>query len=126
DDDALAHRVAEHARAFAQHRGLADARRSEKQDGLTADHDVLDDVDGSGDGTAHATREANDLALAIADGADAVQRSLDAGAVVVPEVTDVLRHVLDVGVSDIGRVEERLAVGEARLRLATEVENDLQ
>ena len=126
DDDALAHLVAEHARTLAQHRGLADARRAEQQDGLAADHDVLDDVDGSGDGAAHAARETDDLTLAIADGADAVQRPLDAGAVVVSEVADVLRHVLDVGVSDVGRVEERLAVGEACLRLATEVEHDLQ
>ena len=58
DDHALAALVAEHARALAQHRGLADPGRAEQQDRLAVDDDVLDDVDGAGDRAADAAGEA--------------------------------------------------------------------
>ncbi len=126
DDHALAALVAEHACAFAQHRRLADARRAEQEDRLPVDHDVLDDVDGAGDRAPHPAGEADDGARAVADCADAVQRPLDSRSVVVAEVADALGDVLEVVVGDLDGVEDHLAIGEPRLRLATQVEHDLE
>ncbi len=126
DDHALAALIAEHARALAQHRRLADARRAEQQDRLAADDHVLDDVDGSGDRAADPAGQSDDRALAVADRADAVQRAFDPRAVVVTKETDVLGHVVDLGVADIGGVEDGLTVGEPRLGLAAEVEHHLE
>ena len=80
DHDALAV-FGEHARALAQHRRLAHARRPEQTDRLTAAHDVEDDVDRAVDRAPHATGQADDLTRAIANRRDAMQRLLDAGAI---------------------------------------------
>ena len=87
--------------------------------------EVVDDLDRAVDGPADAAGQADDLARAVADGADAVERPLDAGAVVVAERPDVLDDVVDVGVADARRVEDRPRCREARLRHAAEVEHDL-
>ena len=61
----------------------------------------LDDLDGAEDGPPDAAGEAHDLAVAVADGADAVQRALDAGAVVLAEGAHVVDDVLDVARLDL-------------------------
>ena len=96
DDHALAKLVGQQARALAQHRGLADARPAEKQDALAADHDVADDLAGACDRPAHAHGEAGDPPRSVADGRHTVQGALDAGSVVVAELADVVRHVVEI------------------------------
>src|SRR5262249_44699790 len=51
---------------------------------------------------------------------------LDPGTVVVAEVTDPLGDVLQVVAGHLKAVEHRVAVGEARLRLAPQIEHHLQ
>ncbi len=70
--------------------------------------------------------ESDDVARAVADGADAVQGALDTGTVVIPEQSDMFGDVFDFRVADVGRVEDRLPVGEPRLGLAAEVEHHLE
>src|SRR4029077_17595168 len=84
------------------------------------------DVDGAGDRPAHSAGEADDHAGAITDGTDAVQGTLDAGAVVVAEGADARDHVVDVLVCDLQVVEDHLPTGEPRLGLTAEVEHDLE
>jgi hypothetical protein len=125
DDDPLAHVVGQHAGGLAQHRRLADARSTHDQDRLPGLDEVVDDLDGAVHRPADATGQPDDLAVAIADGRDAVERALDAGPVVVPERADVLDDEGDVGVVDLALQERYLRVGEARLRASTEVHHDL-
>ncbi len=126
DDDALVELVGEHAGGLAQHRRLADARAAHDEDGLARFDEVVDDLDGAEDGPPDAAGEAHDLAVAVADGADAVQRALDAGAVVLAEGAHVVDHVLDVVLADLAVEQDLLAAAaEARLRLAPEVHDDL-
>ena len=100
DDDALVRVVGEDAGDFAQHGRLADARAAEEEDALAAEDEVFDDADRAVDGAADAAGEADDLAAAVADAGDAVERALDAGAVVVAELADVVDHELDVVFGD--------------------------
>ena len=123
DDDPLL--VAEHARGLAQQRRLADAGPPQQQQTAAAHDDVLDDVDHAVDRTADAAGQADHRALAIADGGDAVQGALDAGAVVRAEIADVADHLLQVVTRRLVRAERELRVGEARLGQAAEVHHDL-
>jgi hypothetical protein len=54
-----------------------------------------------------------------------VERPLDPRPVVVAEDADVLDDVGDVGLVDLSLEQRHLAVGEARLRPAAQVEDDL-
>ncbi len=98
--------------------------RPEQTDRLAAAQHVEQDVDRSVDGPADAAGEADDLAGAVANRADAVQRLLDAGAVVGAERRDARADVRDVFVA-YRRVGEILEVAlEARFGRAPEVEHD--
>src|SRR5205807_611124 len=105
---------------------LADTGRSHQEDGVPADNDVLDDVDGAGDSATHPAGEPDDPPGTVADGADAVQGALDPRPVVVSEDADPGGDVVEVGLGDLHLVENRLPVVEARLRFAAEVEDDLE
>src|SRR5207237_9926791 len=96
DHDPLAQRVGQKARALAEHRGLADARPTQEQDALAADDDVPDYLAGAGNGPADTHRQADDTARAVANSGDPMQRALDAGAIVVAELTDVVGDVVEV------------------------------
>src|SRR5215204_5583938 len=89
DDDALVRVVREHAGNFAEHGCLADAGLAEEEDALATQDQVFDDPDGSVDGAADTAGEADDLPAAVADAADAMERALDARAVVIAEISDV-------------------------------------
>ena len=68
----------------------------------------------------------DDLAAPVADGGDAVEGPLDAGAVVLAERADVVDDVLDVRLGDLALEQDLLAAAaEARLRAAPEVHHDL-
>ena len=125
DDHPLAQVVGEHARGLAQHRGLADAGATHDQDRLPGLDEVRDDLDGAVDRAPDPAGQPDDLAAAVADGADAVERPLDAGAVVVAEQADVLDHERDVGIVDLAVEEHDLRVREPALRAPTEVHHDL-
>ena len=116
---------ARHAGGLAQHRRLADARPTHDQDRLPGLDEVVDDLDRAVDRPADAARQADDLAAAVADGADPVERPLDAGPVVVAERADVLDDEGDVGVGDLALEEHHLRIGEAGLGPTTEVHDDL-
>ena len=96
DHHPLAQVVGQHARRLAQQRRLADARAAHHQDAAARLDDVANDRDRAEHGAADAAGDADDAALAIADGRDAVQRALDARAVVVAERADALDDILDV------------------------------
>src|SRR5581483_10158061 len=100
------------------------ARLTHQQDAFARLDHVADDVDGAVDGAAHAAGEADDFAYAVAYGRDAVQRALDAGAVVAREATDAALDVLQVFAGDDRVVEVEGFAGVARFGLATEVEDD--
>ena len=125
DDDALAEVVGQHAGRLAQHRGLADAGPAHDQDGFPDLDEVVDDVDRAVHGAPDAAGQPDDLAGPVADGADPVERPLDAGPVVVTEQPDVLHDVGDVGVVDLALEEFHLGIGEARLGSAPEIHDDL-
>ena len=125
-DDPLAEVVGEDAGDLAQHRRLADARPAEDEERLPGLDDVADDVDGAEHRAADAAGEADDLAGAVADRADAVERPLDAGAVVVAEDADVVDDVRDIGLGDLPVEQVLLAGREPRLRPAAEVHHDLE
>ena len=125
DDDALAHVVGQDARGLAQHRGLADPRPAHDQDRLPALDEVVDDLDRAVDGPPDPAGQPDDLAVAVADRADAVERPLDAGAVVVAERPDVLDDEGDVRLDDLAVEQAHLRIREAGLRPAAEVHDDL-
>src|SRR5262249_42602575 len=77
-------------------------------------------------GAPHTAGEADDLAAAIADGADAVQRAPDARAVVVPKEPDPFYHVRQVITGHSLHAERRLGPQKARLRFPSEVKNNLE
>ncbi len=124
-DDALAHVVGEDAGRLAQHRGLADPRPAHDQDRLPGLDEVVDDLDRAVDRSPDPAGQPDDLAVAVADGADAVKRPLDPGPVVVAERADVVDDVGDVRLGDLALQERHLAVREARLRATAQVEDDL-
>ena len=126
DDHALVHVVGQHARHLAQHRRLADAGTAEQEHALVRLDDLFDRGDRAEDGAADAAGEADDAPAAVADAGDAVQRALDAGAVVFAELADARDHVIDVALGYLALAEHDLAVGEARLRQPAEVHDDLQ
>src|SRR4029453_9649828 len=110
---------------LAEHRGLADAGATHDQDRLPGLDEVLDDLDRAVDRAADPAGEADDLAGPVADGADPVERPLDAGAVVVAERPDALDDVGDVGIADLALEQGHLRIREARLGSPAEVEDDL-
>jgi hypothetical protein len=88
DNHSLVQFVCEEARDLPQHRRLAHAGPPEEKDALPGAHQVLDDADRAKHGAADTAGETDDLALPIADARDAMQRALDAGAVVRVELAD--------------------------------------
>ena len=97
------------AGGLAQQGGLAHARAAQDEDALARFDDVLDDVDGAVDGAPDAQRQPDDVPAPVADGGDAVQGALDAGAVVGVEFTDAFDHV-----GDLLRVDFRIRSGRLR------------
>ena len=126
DDDALAKLVGEQPRALAEHGRLADAGSTEQQDALAGDDDVANDLAGAGDCAACAHGQPDDAPRPVADRGDAMQRALDAGAVVVAELADVVGDVLQVGGRNGMVCEQYLASRHASLGLAAQVEDDLE
>ncbi len=126
DDHPLLHLIGEHAGALAEHRRLPNSRAAEQEDALSADDHILDNVDRPGDGPTHAAGQADNLATAVADRGNAVERPLDAGPVVVTEGANARGYELEVFRGDGRVVEDDLVVRKASLGLASEVEHHLQ
>ena len=126
DHDALAVLVGEDARHLAQHRRLAHAGPSQQKDAAPGLREVVDDLDGAEDRPPDARGQPDDLAFAVADRRDAVQRPLDAGAVVLPKVADALRHQLEVLRGDLAAPDLHFAVEETGGGNAAEVEDDFE
>ena len=124
-DDPLAEVVGQDARGLAQHRGLADAGPTHDEDRLPGLHEVVDDLDRPVDSATDPARQPDDLALPIADGADPVEGPLDTGTVVVAERPDVVDDERDIGLVDLAVQQHHLRIGEACLRPATQVHDDL-
>jgi len=85
----------------------------------------MDDLDRTEHGPADAAGQPDDLAVAVADGADAMERPLDAGAIVVAERPDMLDDERDVRLDDLALQQAHLRIGEAGLGPAPEVHDDL-
>src|ERR1700716_1041228 len=126
DHDTFREIVSENTRDLTQHRRLADTGSTEKQDAPPGLDDVADDLDGPVDGAADAESQAHDLAGAVPQRADAVQRSLDTGTVVAAELTDVRDHVREVFGGDLAVRQHLFTAHEARFREATEIHHDLE
>src|SRR5205814_8370210 len=77
-----------HAGDLAEERGLAAARPAEQQDALPRFHDVPDDLHRPVHRASDPEREAHDLAGAVPEGADPMERPFDARAVVTAELAD--------------------------------------
>src|SRR5437762_3380203 len=116
DHDALAELVREDARDFSEQGRLAHARPAEQKDALPRLDHVADDLHRPVDRATDAEREPNDLARAIPQRADAVERPLDAGTVVAAELADVTDDVGKVLGAHLVVGEGLLAAGEACLR----------
>ena len=123
DDDAFAI-FAEHARAFAQHRRLADARRSEETDRFAAADGVEDEVDRAVDRASRAACETDDGAAAIANRRDAVERLLDARTIVAAERADARDDVREFFVRRFVIAQNDEVVLEARFGRSPEIQND--
>ena len=126
DDDALAQVVSQHTGALSQHRRLAHARPAQQQDRSPAHDKVADQLDGAGNRASHPAGQADDVALAVADGGDAMQGMADAGAIVLGERAHPRGDVLQISTCHRPSTEQDFGVGKARLRLAAEVHDDLQ
>jgi hypothetical protein len=125
DHHALAELVGEHARRFAQQRGLAHARPAQQQHAAAGLHQVADNGDCAEHSAAHAAGEADHGATAVADGRDTVQRARDARAVILAEGADAVGHVVEVLARYVVVAEKALGVAVARLGQAAKVHHDL-
>jgi hypothetical protein len=125
-DHALAQVIGLHAGDLAQHGRLAHARPPQQQDAAPVLDDVADDVDRPEHGPPDPAGEAHHLAGPVADGADPMQGALDPGPVVVAEGTDVIDDVGDIGLGHLAGEQLLLAMNEARLGAAAQVEHHLQ
>ncbi len=114
------------ARGLAQQGGLAHARLAEDENAFAALDDVLDDFDGAVDGAPDAQRQPDDVAAPVADGRDAVQRALDAGAVVRVELADAFIDVCDVFCCDLRFTQHHFALDIACRGDTPEVNDDLE
>mmetsp|Transcript_2519 Transcript_2519/g.5651 ORF Transcript_2519/g.5651 Transcript_2519/m.5651 type:complete len:500 (+) Transcript_2519:372-1871(+) len=128
DHHALAQLVRQHPGHLADHRGLAHARPAQEQDGLRGPQQVRHHVDVARHGAPHAARQPHDLAPAVADARDAVQRALDAGAVVAAELAHGGLRGVQVVLVDGRRAQALVAqlAREARLGAPAEVQDHLQ
>src|SRR5207244_13436548 len=126
DDNALPHLVREHARDLAQEGRLADAGPPEEQDAASRFDHVADDLHRSVDRAPDAERQTDHFARAVAERADAVERPLDAGAVVPAELTYARDHERDALRGHLPLRDALLAAGEARFGHPPEVRRELQ
>ena len=117
--------LGEDARHLAQHGRLADTGPSQEQHAVSRLDHVADDVDRAVDGAPHATRQADDAATPVVDGRDAVERALDASAIVIAEIADARHHVIDGILADLVIRQLHLTGHVAGLARQTEVEHDL-
>jgi len=101
DDDALVEFSGNNARALAKQCRLADSRASQKQQALSGFDHVTQNVNGSEDGPADATCQADDDVAAIPKCGDPVKSSLDARSVIESKGTDSMGHVIEVLASDV-------------------------
>ena len=126
DDDPLAEVVGEDAGGLAEHRRLADARPAHDQDRLPGLDEVVDDLDRPVDRPPDPAGQPDDLAVPVADRADPVERPLDARPGCRRRSVPMWSTTWAMSASSISRSRSvDLAVREARLRPAAEVEDDL-
>ncbi len=118
--------LGQNAGHLTQHRRLAHPGAAQDQDAVSLSNDILDDVDRSIDGPAHAAGQTNNLMVAVANAGDAMQGACDAGPVVVIKITDTLDNLLDLLVSNLGIAQDALAIDIARSGQAAEIHDDLQ
>ena len=111
---------------FTQHSRLANARPSKDQDAVTLGDDVLDDGDCSIYSATDAAGQTNHLFSAVADARNSMQRSRDAGPVVVVERTDARHHLCDFLVRYFGFAQNAFAVHIAGSGSAAEIHDDFK
>ena len=126
DHHALREVVREYSRDLAEHRRLAYAGSTEKQDASPRLDDVADDLDGAVDGAADAERQTDDLPRAIPQRADAMQSALDARAVVAAELPDVRDDIREILGGHFALRQHLFTAHEARFRETTEIHHDLE
>src|SRR5439155_20921524 len=126
NDDALAELLTQDASHLAALGRLTNAGPAKHQDALSRLHHVTHDVDRSVDSPADAAGEPHDTSAAVADGGDPVERALDPGAIVLSELPYPVGHVVQVSViyQPVREIEHATRV--AGLRLAAEIEDNLQ
>ena len=85
---------------------------------------VLDDVDRAVHRPPDPAGQADDVPAPVADGRDAVQRALQAGAVVGVKIADPIDHALDVVLVDFQAVEVNFLVDKTGFWDAPQVQDD--
>ena len=111
---------------LAKHRRLPHAGLSQKQDAFPGSYDVSNDLDRPVDGPAHPAGQAHNAALPVPYRRDAMERALDASAVIFAEVPYPRGNVLDVVRGHLLRPQGGLRVQEPSLRFTTQIQDDLQ
>jgi len=111
---------------FAQHGGFADAGFSQDENALPGLDQVFDDFNRSVDRPPDTAGEPHHFPAPVADRGDAVERALQASAVIRVEIADAVGDVLQVVLGDRFPAQFHFAGGEARAWIATKVENDLE
>ena len=124
--DPLVELVGEDPCRLAQHRGLADARRTQQEDTASLLEEVAREAGRALHTAPDAEREPHDAPSAVADRGDAVQCARDARAVVFAEGRDLGDDLLDLLVLHAFRGQHDLAGGVAGRGDAPEVEDYLE
>jgi len=101
DHDALPQLVCTQPRQLPNRCRLPDPRAPQEQDGRPAADQVAHQFRAAGDRAPDAAGEADDLAGAVAHGADAVEGGVDAGAVVAAKVADLVHGWESVGGGEV-------------------------
>ncbi len=123
DNDHALHLAAQ-TRRLAQQCRFAYARSPQQQDAAFAVDDILDDLDRTVDSAPHATGKADDIALTVADGRDAMQCALDASTVVGAKVAHARHHPAQVVERHFMLAQHQLAIGKARFGQPPQIHDD--
>jgi hypothetical protein len=87
---------------------------------------VAQDLNGAEDGTSNATGESNDTVRTIPNRRDAVQRALNASAIISTEIADARDHPRQILFGDFALKQRHITRGESRLWSSTKVHDDLK
>ena len=125
-DHAALQVIGQHPGDLAQGRGFAHPGPPHQQQRLARIQQVAHHRHRAVNGPAHPAGEANDLASAVANGADAMQGALDPGPVIAAKGPQLLNHGAQIPALDHRRTQGQGPAGVAGLRDAAQIEHHFQ